>query len=273
MGQRALIDHDLHVHTALSACCKDPENVPGKIIARAAEVGLKTIGFSDHMWDSAIPGASDWYRPQDFAHLSQIRRQLPRESHGVRVLIGCESEYLGGGKAGISPEVAQQLDFVLLPISHVHMKGFVVPASLHRSEDVAALMVERFCEVMELGLATGIPHPFMPLSYGDRVDEIIGCISDGAFAECFGRAAEAGVSIEVTTDFFPGCGEGEKPGHHDETFLRPLTLARQAGCVFHFASDSHTLKRIGAVRQLEKYVQQLGITAEEIHPLVRSETG
>lgn len=265
-----LVDHDIHVHTVLSACCADPASVPEKILARAAEAGLGTIGFSDHMWDSAVPGASQWYRPQDFAHLCEIRRQLPKETHGVRVLVGCESEYVGGGRAGITPEVARQLDFVLLPISHVHMKGFVIPESMHRSEDLAAVMVQRFKEVLELGLATGIAHPFLPVGHCDRADEIIGHISDGAFADCFGRAAELGISIEVTCSFFPGCGEGETPGHHDQTFLRVLSLARQAGCVFHFASDAHTLDRIGSVCRLEPYVRQVGITPEDICPLVRN---
>ena len=35
-----LIDHDMHVHTLLSACSSDIKNIPENILKRAAEVGL-----------------------------------------------------------------------------------------------------------------------------------------------------------------------------------------------------------------------------------------
>ena len=264
-----LVDHDLHVHTFLSACSSDEEARPERMIARAAEAGLRTIGFADHMWDSRVPGASDWYRPQSYEHICQIREQIPDETGGVRVLVGCETEYCGDGKVGVSREVAEQLDFVLIPMSHTHMKGFVEPPGIDGPQDVASLMVARFTEVAELGLATGIAHPFLPLGYKEQVDEIVSLISDGQFADCFGLAAARGVSIEVTTGFFPKLGDGETDGWHDATFLRVLALAKQAGCVFHFASDTHTLAGIGRCLALEPYAHTLGITRDDLLPLVR----
>lgn len=264
-----LIDHDLHVHTFLSDCCGDEEATASNIIARAAEADLKTIGFADHMWDRAMPGASGWYAPQDFDHIMQIKEQLPGDTQGVRILLGCESEYCGDGKVGISKEVAEQLDFVLLPMSHFHMKGFVEPEGTDTPRDVADLLVQRYQEVIELGLATGIAHPFLPCGHGEATDLILSLISDRAFQDCFGRTAELGISVEITPGFFPGCREGESGGFHDETFLRVLSLAKQAGCVFHFASDSHKLSGIGGVLKLEKYAQEAGITREDIHPLLR----
>ena len=60
-----MIDHDMHIHTYLSSCCGDKENQrPAKIIALAAEMGLKTIGFADHIWENPNIEPSDWYRPQ-----------------------------------------------------------------------------------------------------------------------------------------------------------------------------------------------------------------
>ena len=61
-------------------------------------------------------------------HISQIRDQISQDTFGVRVLVGCETEYVGGGWVGISPQSAELLDFVLVPHSHFHMEGFVRPA-------------------------------------------------------------------------------------------------------------------------------------------------
>jgi len=259
-----IVDQDLHIHSFLSACSNDPKATPENIIRAAANAGLKTIGFADHMWDRSVPGASRWYAPQDYDHIMQIREQLPDDTGGVRVLVGCETEYCGNGKIGISRETAGKLDFVLVPMDHFHMKDFVIPESVTESADVADLMTQRFNEVLDLKLATGMAHPFLPLGFKDRVDEIVALISDQTFQDCFGRAAELGVSIEITVGFFPSLQNGETEGWHDETFIRVLELARDAGCVFHFASDSHALAGIGDVRKLESYANRLGLTDAQI---------
>jgi histidinol phosphatase-like PHP family hydrolase len=264
-----IISHDIHVHTVLSSCSHDPQATPREYIRRAAELGLKTIGFADHLWHSAIPGASKWYAPQDMSHLLQIRAMLPDEPQGVRVLIGCESEYCGNGKVGISREAAEQLDFVLLPMSHFHMAGFVRPETVSQPSDVARLLVRRFIEVVELGIATGIAHPFLPLGFSENTDEIIAEISDSEFADCFGRAAEAGVSIEIQPGFFPQALGREKPGLHDETYMRVFSLAKQAGCYFHFGSDAHSLERLDSVLALSECVRVLGIEDGDILPCLR----
>ena len=91
-----------------------------------------------------------------------------------------------------------------------------------------------------------------------------------ASAETFyARAAEAGVRIEVQVWMFPGARGRETPGHHDETFLRVLGAAKDAGCRFHFTSDAHRLAGVGDVRLLEPYAARLGIGAEDVHPRFR----
>ena len=269
MTTPATVDHDIHVHTFLSACSHDEGAVPASMLGRAAEQGVRTVGFTDHLWDAAVPGSSEWYRPQDFTHISQIRKQLPEDTGGVRVMVGCETEYVGGGRVGISPAVAEQLDFVLVPHSHFHMEGFVRPASVDTPAAIAALLCERFAEAIELDVTTGIAHPFLPCILPGQLDEILGHIDDDGFTRFFARAAERGVSIEITTGAFPSLGKGESEGAHDEAFLRVYRLALAAGCVFHFASDTHSLEGMGRVRGLQPFVEELGLTAHDLHPLVR----
>jgi len=264
-----VVDHNVHVHTYLSSCCSDDQSTHENLIARAAGTGIKTIGFADHVWDRAVPDPSDWYRPQDAERVFQARDRLSAGHPDVRVLFGCESEYCGGGKVGISPETAEKFDYVLIPNSHLHISGFVAPR-MDRSEDVGRLMLDRFNEIIPLGLATGIAHPFMPLSYSEQTDEILAGISDAEFLDCFGAAAEAGTSIEVHPAMFPSITDSQTEGRHDDAFIRVLSLAKQAGCFFHFCSDSHKLVQFDMVLRLEPFAGQLGLTQEDILPLFRS---
>ena len=124
------IEHDFHVHTHLSSCSSDPKATVENYLRLAKDRGLKLIGFANHFWDSNVPGASEWYKPQDFDHIMKIKDEIPQDTLGVKILIGCETEYCGDGKVGITKEVAKQLDFVLIPISHLHMEGFVRDKSI-----------------------------------------------------------------------------------------------------------------------------------------------
>ena len=67
-----IIDHDYHIHSHLSLCSKDPEQTNENILKYAKSRGLSSIVLTDHYWDSAVPGASNWYAQQNFDHISQI---------------------------------------------------------------------------------------------------------------------------------------------------------------------------------------------------------
>ena len=111
--------HDMHVHTPLSACYHDKDVTIDAILKMYKNLGVKRIGFADHLWDETMPGSNDWYRPQDVSHIQQLKDMVPEDTHGIEVLFGCESEFWGKGKCGISKETAAELDFVLLPASHL----------------------------------------------------------------------------------------------------------------------------------------------------------
>jgi histidinol phosphatase-like PHP family hydrolase len=271
MASLAHVDHDLHVHTYLSSCSSDEEALPEAMLARAASCGIRTVGFADHLWDAAVPGASSWYQPQDFPHISRIRQQLPDDTGGVRVLTGCETEYVGGGCVGIAPTTAEMLDFVLVPHSHFHMEDFVRPASVKTPGAIAQLLQDRYAEAIELEVVTGIAHPFLPCILPEQTDDILGLITDDAFSRLFERTARLGVSVEITTGAFASLGSGETDGHHDEAFMRVYRLALRAGCLFHFASDTHSLEGVGKVRGLEPFVTELGLKDTDILPLARGE--
>ena len=204
----------------------------------------------------------------DVEHVLQTRRDVAAYKGPIEVLVGCETEYCGGGKLGITRESAARLDFVLVPISHLHMYGFTAPENLAPRE-AGRLMVERFLEVVEFDFVTGIAHPFIPLGYLEQVDAVVGSITDAELRECFGRAAEKGKSVEIHVGMFQSLKGREREGFRDSTFERVLTVARGSGCKFHFASDAHSLEDVGSVNKLEVVAQRFGIGRGDLADFVR----
>ncbi len=261
------ITHDLHIHTYLSTCCGDKINqTPRAILALAEEMGVTTIGFSDHVWANPGVPPSDWYRPQDENQIRRLREDLVALETDVRVLVGCEADMRAPGAFGITPELAADLDHVLLACSHFHMRDFVAQPESAAPRDVARHLLAFFISGVTSGLATSIAHPFLPLGHIEQLDAIIATISDGEFAEAFGVAGEHGVGLEITTGFLPGI---DGP-FSLETPLRFLTLAKQAGCHFTCGSDAHTPARQRELPQLTVLVDALGLTEDDLLPLVRA---
>jgi len=136
---------DVHVHNYLSNCGKDRLSSAENYVKRYAELGIKTLGFANHCWDPRVEGESAWYYKQTIEFATQIRNQLPRDTMGLKVLIGAETEYCGRSRTlGMSAEGARELDFLLIPHSHVHMVNFVMddpaPYAEARKQLIAQLM-------------------------------------------------------------------------------------------------------------------------------------
>jgi histidinol phosphatase-like PHP family hydrolase len=258
----AHLDHDLHIHTYLSSCCQEKErHRPGAILALAEEMGVKTIGFADHVWVNPALEPSNWYRPQDESQIARLREDLSSVLTNVRVLVGCEAEMIGPGKIGLTPAFAETLDFVLLACSHFHMKGFMEQPKSDAPGDIGAHLIRFFSAAVTSGIATAIPHPLMPLGYLDQYDATIAALSDQALLDAFGLAREHNVAIEVTTSFLPPptetCFSLEAP-------IRVLSLAKQAGCLFTFATDAHAPESQRRLPELKCIVEAVGITDQDL---------
>lgn len=122
------IKHDIHTHTLYSLCCYDPEATVQAYVRRAAELGHTVFGISNHLWDEKVPGANDWYQKQMINYGLAARDSVPADTCGMRVMIGAETEYYAmTDTLGMLADTAQRFDYILVPHSHVHMKGKVCP--------------------------------------------------------------------------------------------------------------------------------------------------
>jgi histidinol phosphatase-like PHP family hydrolase len=266
--------HDLHVHTTLSARSPDSQATPEAYIRRAVELGIKTIGFTDHVWDVRVPFPApetfwykNFYQGQSVERLMSLRDQIPADTQGVTVLIGAEAEF-AQGVLGLTAEAAATLDFALVAHSHMGMLDFVRPASMTSRKEIAAHMLASFDDLVTRRIATIVAHPFWPDDMADPVNlpVVFSYLSDGAFQNSFGRAAELHVGIEINLSIFTAGGP-ENPVYED-TYFRMFRIAKKMGCKFSFGSDSHAVANMDLNVHFPKALELAGLDGNDFVDLV-----
>ena len=261
MPMRFVIDHDFHIHSFLSDCSRDPAQTSERILDYARQNGLRTICLTNHFWDEKIPGASDWYRPQGAEH---IREALPLpQADGIRFLFGCETDMDRHMTLGISPETAEQMDFIVIPTTHLHMMGFTLLPEDDTIERRAELYVQRLSRLMDYELPfekVGIAHLTCHLLAPRKDDylRVLSLIPDSTLRELFTRVSKRGAGVELNFNSFAHEGEAL------EQELRIYRIAAACGCRFYLGSDAHHPAQLaGAVRNFEHIVTLLGLTEEQ----------
>lgn len=230
-----VVDHDYHIHSQLSSCSRHPEQTPARLLQYAKENGLSKIVITDHYWDSTVVGASKWYEPQNFEHISQSK-PLP-QADGVEFLFGCETDMDRFMTLGIPQSRFDDFDFVIIPTTHMHMKGFTLPEEDYCvDERVAKLWVERFDALLSKDLPfhkIGIAHLccyLMNKTSREAYLHTLDLIPSHEMERLFTKAAKLGCGIEINTHF---------EEHEADRILRMYRIAKACGCKFYFGSDAH----------------------------------
>ena len=232
------IDHDLHIHSYLSACSKDPEQTPELILRYAQHNGLRTICLTNHFWDDAVDGASEWYAPQHYQHLAQAK-PLP-QTEGVRFLFGCETELDMNLTLGLSPEKYDLFDFIIIPTTHMHFQGFTLSeADSANAQTRAAAWLRRFDAVLHMDLPfykVGLAHLTSTHVAFDREArlKVLRALPEGELRRLFLRAAKLGVGIELNA------GDMNCAPEEADTVLRIYRIAKSQGCKFYMGTDAHS---------------------------------
>ena len=130
---RYQFDHDYHIHSQLSLCSSDPEQSNERILQYAKDNGLSKIVLTDHFWDEKIPKAPDWYKKQNFEHIKQAL-PLPQDEN-VSFLFGAETEFPRYCEVAMARETFDELDFVIIPTTHLHMRGLTITEADYDAED------------------------------------------------------------------------------------------------------------------------------------------
>ena len=257
---RFFANHDLHVHTNLSSCARDHGASPQELVDFAEKNGYDTICITNHMWDSTVPGASEWYLPQNMEH---IMEDLPLpKSASVRVLFGCETEFCGGRQLAIRPACFNRVDFVVIPPNHFHLTA---PPDCDNIAKAAELFTTRLEELIALPLPwhkIGIAHLTTKLTYEDPPNAHFGVYAlmpEARLMPVFRFLAQQGAGIELNAGCF-------RPGWRDfyEENLKLYRIAKEAGCKFYCCSDAHSIPALSGVKtNLSEVIDILGLSAAD----------
>lgn len=265
--------HDLHIHTKLSLCSHDDNMTLQAILDRAKRLGVTLLAITDHMWDeealsledkwysSDALGVYNFYKKQNIAHVNKVREASGVNFHGIRVLYGCEVEF-ANHTATLTAKNKEQFDFVLVPHSHIHMKGFVLPENVTTDEDMARFNLDSFREIAESEIATAIAHPFLLLGYDyAKKKQVFDKITDSDFEAVFLLAAKNNKYIEINTSLFT-----DPVYLEDETlFIRMLRIANACGCRFTAGSDAHKLDSLSNILLIDQIRNLCGIAEHRFY--------
>ena len=257
------IDHDYHIHSKLSACSQVPEQTKERIFQYAKDNGLRQICITDHYWDSEVDGASRWYAPQNFEHISQIK-PLPSDER-VRFAFGCETDMDKFGVIGIPQSRFNDFDFMIVPTTHLHMKGWTIEeAECESNALLAKAWVRRFDDLLNSDLPfkkVGIAHLACPLiNKKSRADYLktLDLLPQNDLERLFSKAAELGCGIELNQEDMK-FSEEEK-----DTILRIFRTAKYCGCKFYLGSDAHEPGAFThSIALFAKAIDELGLTEQD----------
>ena len=232
------IDHDYHIHTFLSWCSSDEGQLPAAILEIAKARGLKQICVTDHYWDSAVLGASNWYAPQNFEHISKSK-PLPQDEN-IKFLFGAETELTKNLTLGIPLRRFNDFDFLIIPTTHFHMNGFTVNEDEFRNnQKLAKLWIKRLDYLLDLPLPfekIGIAHLACHLinnnTYEDYL-ETLSLIEESEMERVFTKMAKVGCGVELNK------GDMSFSDSEKDIVLRPFKIAKNCGCKFYLGSDAH----------------------------------
>ncbi len=250
---RYIVDHDLHIHSRLSLCSNDERQSTEAILRYGDTFGLQTLCLTDHMWDSAVPGARgmDFYERQDYAHIAEAL-PLP-QSDTVRFLFGCETDLDRHLTLGISRELMDKLDFIIIPTTHLHMSGFTCEGR-EDAKARAALWCTRLEAVLDMDLPfhkVGIAHLTCELMHTGHHLDVLSAIGTDEYRRLFAKAAKVGVGIELNFNSFAYAGDAL------EAMLFPYRIAKEAGCKFYFGSDAHHPDRLAHAKDNFEHIVEL----------------
>jgi len=125
-----------------------------------------------------------------------VRQQLPEESDGLRLYVGCEADMQSPARCTIDPEFAAGLDFVVMAASHLYLPGVELPPDLDPPA-MAAFIVELTAAAIRTGLADIIAHPFVVPGGPWDFQQLIEAADPSSIDHLAQAAARAGVAMEL----------------------------------------------------------------------------
>ena len=231
---------DYHTHTPL---CRHASGEPAEYAARALEVGLEEMGFSDHS-PMRQDDFDNWRMRLDQLdeYVEKVRR-VQRDFSKLAVRLALEIDYLPGHQDWIRDLAARHRWDYLIGSVHYVTDTWAVdnPAETHQWKNRDAYEVwseyfERLGKAAESGLFEIIGHADLPKKFKNYPAQECAPM----FERFLDRAARSGVAIELNT---AGLRKECREIYPSRAFLE---LAARRGIAITFGSDAHAPGEVGS---------------------------
>ena len=253
--------YDLHCHSKLSLCASRESEISG-FLECGEKDGLVCVGISDHAWDKGLGRPIDFYEAQPYEKLFERERPVTKN---VKVVFGAEGEY-AQGLLGIRRSTAEKLDYLIVPHSHIHMNGFVLPEGVNDERSVGRYMFNSFVSLLhhpDSDRIFGVAHPFWPCGRKfEQTEAILSAITDEEFIYCGFLAKEKNVFLEMNMSCTASIPLEKFASSQYGRFFR---LAKQGGAEFFMGSDNHIPKsgKDNSLNRLPEYAAEIGFTEDD----------
>ncbi len=252
-------DHDYHIHSTVSRCCKDPLQTPERLLQYGKDNGYGSICLTNHFWDEAVVSEAEWIEEHGYSYLSSVL-PLP-QCDGVDFLFGAELDMDYNGVLGISPEKLSELDFAIVATTHMHLAGNTVKEPISTPEEAAEIWINKIERLLSMPLPfhkMGLAHLTTGHILKEKTPAVIKLLSDGDLYSVFSSCAEKGIGIELNTKTIFN-SEEEK-----NILLRPYFIAKDCGCKFYLGSDAHKTEALmGAKENFERIITLLDLDEKD----------
>lgn len=222
-----LTRRNLHIHTSFSHCAKSEMTLQA-IVERAVAAGVEMIALTDHY---NFPEFDDCF----LAQVRYLKSRAVRLERKPTILFSAELSNYGIGKHLETSETAAALDYRLYTCNHFHLDFWEHPAE-RTARGYAVFQMQAIRRLMEDGCADCIAHPligrFVKTMEATAVTE---AITDTELGDLSELARKTHTAWELNSGAVYG----------DPAFFRRLWhIGREAGAVFHFGTDAHTLDAV-----------------------------
>ncbi len=261
------INHDFHIHSTVSRCCKDEKQTPERILQYAKRNNFERICLTNHFWDEKVESEAQWIDEHGYKYLTSVL-PLP-QADGIDFLFGAELDMDYNGILGISDETLNELDFVTVATTHMHLAGNSVREKISSPEEAAEIWLEKIRILLSKPLPfnkMGLAHMTTGHILKEKTPEVIKLLRDEDLYEIFADCAKKGLGIELNTKTIFN-SEEEK-----EILLRPYFIAKDSGCKFYLGSDAHKGEILDrASDNFKRIIDLLDLKEEDKFPLAKGE--
>jgi histidinol-phosphatase (PHP family) len=230
---------DYHTHTPL---CKHATGHPREYAARAVELGLPELGFSDH--SPMRTPFDDWRMEwEEFPRYLEMVEEARADFPDLPIRLGLEVDYLAGHEAWIE-ELSKAADFdYLIGAVHYIAPGWDVDNPKHLSrytsagaEEVWTTYFDLYEKAIRTRLFDFMAHPDLPKKFGHR--------PEGDLRRFYAPVIQA--LTDTDTAFEINTAGLRKPVGELYPTLEFLQIARGAGVPLLINSDAHDPAEVGA---------------------------